>query len=281
MAGQWASHSGKPGLVSSNRHTAARDCNAFVSAFALPLPDHLSMNPRAASNVSLASTRLSLISAAILGAAMLAACGGGSSGGSGTPVAQAPTTPTTPTTPVETPVDNTPTQPDTPTEPTPPAGRWTIGDMHIHTYQSDDTQQTTTLDQVLAKAFNTFGLDWAAISDHLRVSSYDNNGNKLAAQIPFSEGMAKYQVPRIKALQAAGTYADKTIFASAEWDMPGHDHGNVGILTDQPMSDAALKAVSQFEYLFTNRPATQFPTADVTAWALEIQARAEAVRRAA
>lgn len=229
------------------------------------------------------SPRLSLISAAVLSSALLVACGGGSGGDSGgnasTPVAGTPVTTTPVETPAETPAETpsetpdtptteptTPTDPVTPTEPVTPPGRWTVGDMHVHTYQSDDTQQTTTLDQVLAKAFNTFGLDWAAISDHLRVSSYDNNGNRLTTQIPFSEGMAKYQVPRIKALQAAGTYADKTIFASAEWDMPGHDHGNVGILTDQPMSDAALKAVSQFEYLFTNRPAAQFPAADVTAW---------------
>jgi hypothetical protein len=80
-----------------------------------------------------------------------------------------------------------------------------------------------------------------------------------ARTIPFSEGMAKYQVPRIKALQAAGTYADKTIFTSFEWDMPGHDHANVGLLTDDPMSAAALKAVSQFEYLFTDRSAALFP----------------------
>lgn len=224
------------------------------------------------------ASRLSLMSAVILGTAMLAACGGGSHRDATTPAAVTPTTPatptapTTPTTPVETPVDNsptTPTTPETPTEPAPPAaptGRWTTGDLHVHTFQSDDTQQTTTLDQVLAKAFTTFGLDWVAISDHLRVSSYDNNGNRLAAQIPFSQGMAQYQVPRIKALQAAGTYADKTIFSSFEWDMPSHDHGNVGILTDAPMSDAALKAVSQFEYLFTNRVASLFPAADVAAW---------------
>lgn len=132
--------------------------------------------------------------------------------------------------------------------------------------QSDDAQQVNKLDQVLAQAFDRFGLDWAALSDHLRMSSYDNDGNKLATAIPFSEGMAKYQVPRIKALQAAGKYADKTIFASFEWDMPSHDHGNVGLLTDNPMSATALKAANQFEYLFSNRPASAFAPEDVAAW---------------
>ncbi|WP_413762620.1 S-layer protein [Variovorax sp. Varisp41] len=191
----------------------------------------------------------------VLGTALLAGCGGGSDSGvlfGGLPAAPAPAP--------------APAPPAPPPAPAAEAGRWTVGDLHVHTWQSDDTQQISTLDQVLAKAFDRFGLDWVAISDHLRLSSYDNAGNKLPAQIPFSEGMAKYQVPRIKALQAGGKYADKTIFASAEWDMPAHDHGNVGILTDSPMSDAALKAVSQFEYLFTNRDAALFPAADVAAW---------------
>lgn len=191
----------------------------------------------------------------VLGTALLAGCGGGSDSSvlfGGLPAAPAPAP--------------APAPPAPPPAPAAEAGRWTVGDLHVHTYQSDDTQQISTLDQVLAKAFDRFGLDWVAISDHLRLSSYDNAGNKLPAQIPFSEGMAKYQVPRIKALQAGGKYADKTIFASAEWDMPAHDHGNVGILTDSPMSDAALKAVSQFEYLFTNRDAALFPAADVAAW---------------
>lgn len=132
--------------------------------------------------------------------------------------------------------------------------------------QSDDAQQVNTLDKVLASAFDRFGLDWATLSDHLRLSSWDNDGNRLNPQIPMSEAMAKFQVPRIKELQAQGKYADKVIFSSFEWDMPSHDHGNVGILTDNPMSAGALKAASQFEYLFTNRDAALFKPEDVAVW---------------
>ncbi|PIF77395.1 hypothetical protein CLU95_4569 [Variovorax sp. 54] len=199
--------------------------------------------------------RSSLFPTLALGAALLTACGGGSGGGA--PFAGLPIAP-----PAPAPAPS----PATPPPPAAPAGRWTVGDLHVHTIQSEDTQQISTLDQVLAKAFDTFGLDWVALSDHLRLSSYDNDGRKLDPAIPFSRGMALYQVPRIKALQAGGKYADKTIFASFEWDMATHDHGNVGILTDSPMSDAALKAVSQFEYLFTNRDPALFPAADVAAW---------------
>ncbi|KIQ34763.1 S-layer protein [Variovorax paradoxus] len=214
------------------------------------------------SHLPASRTSAALFSTLAIAAAALTACGGGSGGGSpfaGLPIAPAAPAPA----PAAQPPSPPPAPPAPPTE---PAGRWTVGDLHIHTMQSDDTQQISTLDQVLAKAFDRFGLDWAAISEHLRLSSYDNDGNKLATQIPFSEGMAKYQVPRIKALQAGGKYADKTIVASFEWDMPAHDHGNVGILTDTPMSDAALKAASQFEYLFTNRDPALFPAGDVAAW---------------
>lgn len=201
--------------------------------------------------------RRTLFSTLAFGTLLLAGCGGGSSNGA----AFIPLTPATPTAAA-------PATPAPPVDPTPatPPGRWTVGDLHVHTMQSDDTQQISTLDQVLAKAFDQFGLDWIALSDHLRTSKYDNNGVLLPAPIPFSQGMATYQVPRIKALQAGGKYADKTIFTSFEWDMPAHDHGNVGILTDAPMSAAALKAASQFEYLFTNRDPALFPAGDVTAW---------------
>lgn len=58
-----------------------------------------------------------------------------------------------------------------PSTPQPPAvqGRWTTGDLHVHTMQSDDAQQVSTLDKVLASAFDRFGLDWATLSDQLRV----------------------------------------------------------------------------------------------------------------
>jgi len=197
--------------------------------------------------------RRTLFSTLALGTLMLAGCGGSSDGPGFLPLPPPPVA-VAPAPPAPAPVPG-------------PTARWTIGDLHIHTMQSDDTQQISTLDQVLALAFDRFGLDWAALSDHLRPSKYDNNGNEIApGPIPLSLGLAKYQVPRIKALQASGKYADKTIFSSFEWDMPSHDHGNVGLLTDDPMSASALKAANQFEYLFTNRAASDFAPEDVAAW---------------
>ncbi|WP_215251491.1 hypothetical protein, partial [Escherichia coli] len=36
-------------------------------------------------------------------------------------------------------------------------GRWTTGDLHTHTVQSDDSRTTQTLDFLLGKAFTTYG----------------------------------------------------------------------------------------------------------------------------
>ncbi|MEJ2802280.1 S-layer protein [Comamonadaceae bacterium PP-2] len=200
---------------------------------------------------------------AALAAAVLTACGGGDS--TGTPDVTSPPT-TEPTTP---PVDGAEGEDgggDDGTTPPPVAtGRWTRGDLHVHTYQSDDAQ--TGLEQVLDQGFDQYGLDWMALSNHLRLSARDHTGAALpGGSIPFSRAMAEYEAPFIRQAQAAGRYKDKLILSSAEWDMPTHDHVNVGILTDQPMSDKAFKAMNQFEYFFTNRNAALFDAADVAAW---------------
>lgn len=146
-----------------------------------------------------------------------------------------------------------------------PAGAWTKGDLHVHTVVSDDAQ--IPLEQVLDKAFDTYGLDWVALSNHLRTSSRDHTGAAIAGgPIAFSKALELYEAPVVKAMQENGKYVDKLIFSSFEWDMPTHDHVNVGILGEEPMSAAMIKAVAQFEYLFTNRNPAMFDAADVAEW---------------
>ncbi|HEX5344092.1 MAG TPA: S-layer protein, partial [Duganella sp.] len=69
-----------------------------------------------------------------------------------------------------------------------PAGRWIAGDLHTHTTQSADADVSQTLDKILSKAFTSYGLDWMAVSNHLRVSTRDEKGAALAASIPMSLG---------------------------------------------------------------------------------------------
>jgi len=147
-----------------------------------------------------------------------------------------------------------------------PSGRWIAGDLHTHTTQSADADVSQTLDKVLSKAFTTFGLDWMAVSNHLRVSTRDEKGNKLDTSIPMSIGAERYEIPHVQALQAAGTYADKLIFSGFEWDMPTHDHIGIGLFQGTDKLTASTKGMKEFEYLFTTRDPAMFDAADVAAW---------------
>ncbi|KKO55078.1 S-layer protein [Paenibacillus sp. DMB20] len=144
-------------------------------------------------------------------------------------------------------------------------GKWLAGEYHAHTYQSDDAQQS--LQKVLDNAFEKYGMDWIAVSDHLRTAARDDEGNKIPeGPIPLYQGLAQYQLPKIEQLKKAGKYKDKIIFAGFEWDMPTYEHVGVGIVGDKPGSEESVNAVNQFEYLFTNRDEKMFVPADVAQW---------------
>lgn len=157
-------------------------------------------------------------------------------------------------------------QPVNSTVPPLPTGRWIAGDLHTHTTQSADADVSQTLDKVLGKAFTTFGLDWMALSNHLRVSTRDEKGATLASTIPLSVGVERYEIPHVQALQAAGTYADKLIFSGFEWDMPTHDHIGIGLFQGTDKLTSSTKGMKEFEYLFTTRDPAMFDPADVAAW---------------
>jgi hypothetical protein len=150
--------------------------------------------------------------------------------------------------------------------PSPPAsGRWTSGDLHVHTIESDDAQ--VVLNTVLDQALSKNGLDWITLSNHLRLSSRNADGTTLdGGSIPESRAISLYEAPDVVAMRASGLYAGKTIFSSVEWDMPAHDHFGVGVVSGDPQSAAVIKALNEFEYRFTNRDPALFDPADVASW---------------
>ncbi|MGM7721810.1 S-layer protein [Metabacillus sp. Hm71] len=149
-------------------------------------------------------------------------------------------------------------------------GRWMTGEYHTHTFQSDDSQQS--LEELLDHGFDQYGMDWIGISDHLRPSSRDDEGNPIpGGPIPMSQGIIQYQAPKIKQLQDAGNYKNKIIFSGFEWDMPTYEHVGIGIFGDIAGSMETLKAINQFEYLFTDRDVKMFNSEDVARWETQDQ----------
>ena len=146
------------------------------------------------------------------------------------------------------------------------SGAWTTGDLHVHTVQSDDSRTTQTLDFVLGKAFTTYGLDWMALSNHLRSSKFDNDANPLTAPVAYAYGMEAYEMPRIKALQSGGTYAKKLIFSGFEWDTPAHDHLGVGIFEGGAALATSATAAKEFQYVFTTGDEALFKPEDLARW---------------
>jgi hypothetical protein len=156
------------------------------------------------------------------------------------------------------------------------SGIWTTGDLHVHTVQSDDSRTTQTLDFVLGKAFTTYSLDWMAVSNHLRSSKYDNNANLLAAPVAFAYGMEAYETPRIKALQASGSYDKKLIFSGFEWDTPTHDHLGIGIFEGGSTLTSSANAAKEFQYVFTTGDESLFKADDLARWKAKYSQRSNA-----
>ncbi len=157
-------------------------------------------------------------------------------------------------TPATPPADEQPAPPETtpPIEPPVQTGAWTTGDLHAHTLQSADAHGLISLESLLDSGLNRYGLDWIAISNHLRMTAVDHTGSNIAGgPLNFSQTMALHEVPFIQSAQASGQYSGKTIFSSVEWDMPAHEHVNLGLGLNDPLSEKSLLAHQEFNYLFT------------------------------
>lgn len=150
--------------------------------------------------------------------------------------------------------------------PTEGKGSWMVGDLHTHTVESDDSRTTQTLDLLLDKALGTYKLDWMILSNHLRSSKYDQNGNLLPKPVPFAYAMESIEIPHVKDMQAGGTYADKMILSAAEWDMPTHDHANVVMFQNESTLETSTDGAKEFQYLFTTLSESLFNPQDVAAW---------------
>lgn len=137
-------------------------------------------------------------------------------------------------------------------------GVWLTGDLHTHTFLTDGSHTEA---DVVGHAFDQFGLDFMANSEHGGTSARNPQGvtwDKVTPA-PFIAGdpvkdktgrpvmwrwqsLRDYSFPTLAALQQQ--YPHKTLIQGFEWNVPTHDHASVGIISDVPV------AISDFEYQF-------------------------------
>lgn len=151
------------------------------------------------------------------------------------------------------------------------AERYLKGDFHQHTTYTDGSYS---FGYVMAQN-NRFGLDWWANSEHGGTSLYNGSvsgkepGNGTLQywdeiQPPVIKGVEKmdeahrlmwrWQVLQdssfAQVCKARKTYPDKTILQSFEFNIPGHEHGSLGIIDGQTGAVPNCDALARFEYMF-------------------------------
>jgi hypothetical protein len=145
------------------------------------------------------------------------------------------------------------------------------GDFHQHTTYTDGSYS---FDYVMEKN-NEFNLDWWANSEHggyrdrdARYSGIDldttvywdqeSDVNILGDTIYRGSHQAMWRWQNImdysfqSTLKARSTYPDKMIIQGLEWNVPGHEHGSVAIISGQFCRKPNANALSEFEYKFDN-----------------------------
>ncbi|MEK4508308.1 S-layer homology domain-containing protein [Paenibacillus sp. FSL K6-2524] len=159
-------------------------------------------------------------------------------------------------------------------------GKWMSGEYHTHTIQSNDASEPfLKLENVLNTAFREdlnslpmeavaslkYGtpFDYLVVTDHLRNSARDPEGNEKATA--RWEAIADQQ-NKIVELQKSGKYAGKMIYTGFEWDMMGLDHASVGII-DSKSDVVPIDAIHQFEWLYSyDTTADSFTSNEAEIW---------------
>ena len=143
------------------------------------------------------------------------------------------------------------------------SGKWIKADFHMHTTMSDGSN---TPEELAVNAFKNFDLDFIALSEHggtwFKVndafSRIDSNNNILLDgkdyELMKNPEMNKYKSQSRtiqlenksfdEVLRLRKEYPEKFVIQGLEWNIPGHEHGSVGILAKTG------KNISDFHYKF-------------------------------
>jgi hypothetical protein len=132
-------------------------------------------------------------------------------------------------------------------------GKWVAGDLHTHTYLTDGSH---TQEDVLGHAFDKYGLDWMANSEHGGKFGRDPEGASWPAGTVFLgdpgagnmwrwQTLRDYSYPLIQDFRM--DYPEKLIIQGYEWNVPGHEHASVAIVGRVENNGLPI---AQHEYLF-------------------------------
>ncbi len=121
-----------------------------------------------------------------------------------------------------------------------PQGRWMSGDFHTHTFLTDGSHRQI---EVVGNAFDKFGLDWMANSEHGGIFERDEAGASIPAEWRW-KSLRDRSFPLVKQLREESKYLRQLLVQGVEWNCPTHEHASVGIVSDEPV------AISDFEYQF-------------------------------
>lgn len=149
------------------------------------------------------------------------------------------------------------------------AQSYLTGDFHQHTTYTDGSY---TIGHMMSKN-NRFGLDWWANSEHgggfttnARVTGKDSNitaywdgytPNPIIGTSSMSGGhqvMWRWQMLRdssfTEILKARLLYPSKLILQSYEMNVPGHEHGSMGLIANQFDATPNCNPIAEFEFKF-------------------------------
>jgi hypothetical protein len=159
-------------------------------------------------------------------------------------------------------------------------GKWMSGDFHQHTLYTDGS---TPFDFVMGKNAE-FGLDWWANSEHGGERNRDGNGAFWDSYLPPAQilGVVKssgghqlmyrwqslrdFAYPDI--LKNRALYPEKKIASGVEWNVPGHEHCSVGVVSDA----LGPLAVSAFEFQFDKSDSDSSRTGEWTPFGTLVKA---------
>lgn len=157
-------------------------------------------------------------------------------------------------------------------------GKYISGDFHQHTTYTDGSYSFG----YMMKMNNFYGLDWWANSEHGGAfNRYGKlSGNDLKTDVFWSEltdcillgkensgKMWRWQSLRdysfMEMLESRQEFPNKIIMQGLEWNVPGHEHGDVCIINNQFDQNPNCNPLAEFEYKFDDN---DFDNSDLNGW---------------